>query len=647
MKSAASIISNKKEIMNRPVIFYHLWRGGEWERSTQFIFSKIVESGLADACESVNICVNDENSVDNIKLYGIPEEKVIFRSVKDTKTEWPTLLEMYETYSSIPDVPILYLHSKGASYTGTDPRREPVIDWVAGLTYYLIEEWHTCMSMMRLGAKCVGANKRKDPTPHFSGNFWWIDSSALNALPNPRFQNHDESNRFGAEFWIGSVGDVNLRNVGLVGFNYEKKIPKSVYEKKYLRSRNERNVCVAYDSNLDLKFIRDSLNHHDVYQNGYNSYASSYLEYILNNYHNIPDVNFFIRTSQLVSRFPGILDAIEKDEITQFKALSNESLTSDVNGAPHHPGLPIRNIWESTFEDCLQPDEYSFGPGAMFAVTRDEILSNSIEVYENLLENIERKKNPIQDYALERMWESIFIDKNFEIINERFDLEVCIFNYGHIDNAIKLYKQFDACGIKARILDSFKESVDKLPKVSYIEKYDNIFYSGLWNKAVDKFKGTHLMVITSDVTIDNVNHIIKNAKSFFKKEDNWIYAPNVEYTFWKYDQELLQTYKNGLKIVPNTDGMCWILNKESVDFIGDIDLKINKIGFGVDLLACMNATKLGKNVVRDYSITVKHPQSRSYNSQEAEKQEFEWIEQKGLLREYINYRNNFSMSFLG
>ena len=633
--------------MNKPVIFYHLWRGGEWKRSTEFLFTKIAESGLADACESINICVNDENPVDDIELHGISEDKVVFRSVKDTKTEWPTLLELFDTYSTIPDVPILYLHSKGASYTEFDPRRQPVIDWVAGLAYYMIEDWRTCMSMMRLGAKSVGANKRRDPTPHFSGNFWWIDSSVLNMLPNPRFQNHDQNNRYGAEFWIGNLGESNLKNNGLVGFNYQRLVPRMTYAKNYLFPRKHRNACVVADSPLDLTFIKNSNIYHDVYSSPYNSYSSCYLEYIIDNYDNLPDVNFFIRSSQLQEKFPGILDALETLSIDKFTPLSNNSFISDTNGIPHHPGLPIQSLWNAVFEECEIPSSFTFGPGAMFAVTRDEILLNPRETYEKILNNIENKLNPIQDFVLERMWASIFSEKRVETINDNYQLEVCIFNYGQIENALKLYEQFNTLGVKVRILNSSDGKDEELPKAKYIEKYPNIYYSGLWNKAISKFKGTHLMIITSDVTIDNVSTIIRNSKKYFKYENNWIYAPNVNYTFWKYDLELLETYDKGLKIVPNTDGMCWILNRESVEKIGKIDNKINKIGFGVDLLACMNANKLGKNVVRDYSVMVKHPQSRSYDSQEAEKQELEWIDSKNILREYIQYRNNYAMSFLG
>lgn len=633
--------------MNKPVIFYHLWRGGEWERCTEFIFTKIVESGLAEACESISICVNDENPVDNINLHGIPEEKVLFRSVKDTKTEWPTLLELYDTYGSVPDVPILYLHSKGASYAPGDLRREPVIDWVGGLTYYLVEDWRTCMSMMRTGAKCVGANKRRDPTPHFSGNFWWVDSSVLNALPNPRFQNQDQNNRYGAEFWIGNLGEGALKNNGLVGFNYQRLVPRMSYAKNYLYTREQRNVCLVSDSSMDFTFIKNSNIHHDVYTSPYNSYSSCYLEYILDNYDNLPDVNFFIRSSQLQDKFPGILDAIETMKVDSFSPLSNASLISDTTGVPHHPGLPIQSLWNGIFEECEIPSSFTFGPGAMFAVTKDEILENSREVYETMLNSIEKKLNPIQDYALERMWASIFSEKVVETVNENYELEVCIFNYGHIGNALKLYEQFNAIGVSTRILNSSDGHDDDLPKEKYIEKYPNIFYSGLWNKAIAKFKGTHLMIITSDVSIDSVSTIVRNSKKFFKYENNWVYAPNVNYTFWNYDTEILETYDRGMKIVPNTDGMCWIVNKATVDYIGKIDIKINKIGFGVDLLACMNANKSGKNVVRDYSVTVKHPQSRSYDSQEAEKQELAWIDSRKILRDYIQYRNNYSMSFLG
>jgi hypothetical protein len=628
--------------MKRPVIYYHLWREGSWEYVNSQIFTKLVESGLADFCDSINICVNDQNDFGNIDLHGLPEDKVSFRSVKNTRTEWPTLEAAYEDNLNVNGVPVLYLHSKGASYAVDDPRSQGVRSWVDGLLYYLVEDWRTCFSMLRGGAISVGANKRNDPTPHYSGNFWWIMSDAFRGLPNPKLQDQTFNNRHGAEFWIGHLGSINLKNHGLVGFEYTKIIPRELYVKPLKLSRAVKNICIHVDSKMDLTPFKNSMLPHEVYQNCYSSYTISYLDYIIDNYENLPDYNYFIRTSQVVNQSPDIFDRVESAVPLYYEPLTRNVLNCNNNGEPHHPGLPLQRFWDAIYPEYSCPESFTFGAGAQFVASRDAILSNSLDFYINVRELISKRLNPIEDFILERMWNSIFGEKSAPLID--FDLQVFVFNYGQMDNALKIRNQFDEIGVSAVILDS--DSGNEVPDLEYVHAFDNIYYSGLWNEALGMLTGSHMMIITSDVTIPDARKMVNNAKSFFKSEKAAIYAPNVNYTFWNYELSALPDHSRDIKVVPNTDGMCWMLSSDAAYSVGNVDNEINKIGFGIDLLAAMFATKEGKIVGRDYSITVSHPQTRSYDSADAERQEFEWINTLGYFREYLQYRNHYSMSFL-
>ena len=628
--------------MKRPVIYYHLWREGDWRNVNKQIFTKLVESGIADYSDAINICINDSRPVDDIELHGLPSDKINYRVVRDTRTEWPTLELIYEENINQVNLPILYLHSKGASYSTDHPKKQGVSTWVDGLLYYVVEDWRTCFSLLRTGSIAVGANKADAPTPHYSGNFWWIMSDVIQGLPNPKLQVQTYDNRFGAEFWIGSLGTVNLKNNGLVGFDYHKVVPRSAYEKKLNISRSHKNICLHIDYKMDLSVFTKAGLPYDTYRNDVDSYSKTFLEYIVDNYENLPEYTYFVRTSKLVEHCPNIFDLVEHWTPNGFDFLSRSIVESNSNGEPHHPGLPIQRFWNTIYPEYTCPEKFKFGAGGQFAVSRDKILENSLDFYINVLQLISNKLNPIEDFILERMWSSIFGEKG-EIVLD-FDLQVFIFNYGLMDNALKLQSQFKDINIKAIILDS--DSGKEVPDGENIYSFDNIYYSGLWNEALDLFTGSHLMVVTSDVEISDARKLINNAKIFFKGDNTWIYAPNVNYTFWNYELSLLPDYSRDVKIVPNTDGMCWILSSDAVYSIGNIDNEINKIGFGVDLLAAMFAKREGKIVGRDYSITVKHPQTRSYDSSEAEKQEFAWIDSLGYLREYMQYRNHFSMSFL-
>ena len=497
--------------------------------------------------------------------------------------------------------------------------------------------------MLRTGALSVGANKKDSPNPHFSGNFWWIMSDAIKGLPNPKMQLQTYDNRFGAEFWIGNIGTINLKNNGLVGFDYLKVIPRSIYVKDSKIKREDRNICIHVDTQFDLGSFKKEQLPHDIYRNGFNSYARTYLEYIIDNYENLPEYNYFLRTSQLVTHTSNIFDIVEKGTPAPFELLSRNILECNSKGEPHHPGLPIQRFWDAMYPEYSCPETFKFGAGAQFVASRDKILENSLDFYINVLQLVSTRINPLEDFILERLWLSIFGEKVAASILD-FDLQVFIFNYGLMENAQKLYSQFEALGVNAVILDS--DSGKDVPDLEYIHAFDNVYYSGLWNEALNLFTGSHMLIVTSDVEIPDARKLVNNAKMFYKSDNAWIYAPNVNYTFWDYETSALPDYSRDVKIVPNTDGMCWMLNSDAAFSVGNIDIEINKIGFGIDLLAAMFASREGKIVGRDYSITVKHPQTRSYDSGDAEKQEFQWIESLGYYREYIQYRNHFAMSFL-
>lgn len=629
--------------MKRPVIYYHLWREGDWRSVNAQVLTSIVESGLIEYAEKINICIPDDLPLTDLYLHGIPEEKAEVRRVRNTRTEWPTLELMYDEYIGQTDVPLLYVHSKGASYEPSHPRREPVRSWVDGLLYYLVEDWRECLSVMRTGGMSVGANKLDHPRVHFSGNFWWINSTGLQALPNPKGQDQSYDNRFGAEFWIGFLGSNNLRNNGLVGFNYEKIIPRSVYAKPKTSPRSHKNICLHIDSNLDISAIRKSQFAHELYSNPLNSYSVSYLDYIIDNYENLPDFSYFVRTSQLVQHTPNLFDIVGTNNTPQFELLSKSILKCNNVGEPHHAGLPLLRFWDAIYPEYECPSEFTFGAGAQFLASREMIQRNSLDFYMNVRSLISSRVNPLEDYILERLWQSIFGEKSASSLGD-FDPEVYIFNYGQMENALTLRSQFDAIGVRAYVLDS--ASGEDVPELDYVFEFPNIYYSGLWNEALSMFSGSHLMVITSDVKIPDASRLINNAKQFFKSDKAWIYAPNVNYTFWNYDLGSLPDIGRNIKQVPNTDGMCWMLSSDAAFSVGNVDNEINKIGFGIDLLAAMLAYRENKLVGRDYSIEVIHPQTRSYDSSEAEKQEFEWINSLGYFKEYIQYRNHYSMSFL-
>ena len=73
----------------------------------------------------------------------------------------------------------LYLHTKGLKFNGEN---EAVNDWINLMLYYLVKEHDMCLNMLETCDAC-GVNFVQNPLPHFSGNFWWTNSTHVKKLP--------------------------------------------------------------------------------------------------------------------------------------------------------------------------------------------------------------------------------------------------------------------------------------------------------------------------------------------------------------------------------------------------------------------------------------------------------------------------------
>lgn len=71
--------------------------------------------------------------------------------------------------------------------------------------------------------------------------------------------------------------------------------------------------------------------------------------------------------------------------------------------------------------ECISDDfkrEYNnftffFGAGAQFIVSKETILRNTKEVYQNALDTVKESISPIEGYCLERLWPIIFLGEEF------------------------------------------------------------------------------------------------------------------------------------------------------------------------------------------------------------------------------------------
>jgi hypothetical protein len=140
---------------------------------------------FADLCSTfremnVFIVPNTHND-DNSMLQGINTDKTV--------TENVTMRKIWND-SKIKDMNVLYLHAKGITSVDNHLKNGNVNTfknyyyWREFLHWGVIERWRECVWLLNR-YDSVGVNFFNEPSPHYSGNFWWSKSSYIKTLPNP------------------------------------------------------------------------------------------------------------------------------------------------------------------------------------------------------------------------------------------------------------------------------------------------------------------------------------------------------------------------------------------------------------------------------------------------------------------------------
>lgn len=127
------------------------------------------------------------------------------------------------------DAYILYFHTKGITSimkhlkSGEMHFLRKYQYWRYYLNWGVLENWSACVNGLQT-CDVAGVNFMLEPSPHFSGNFWWSKSEHIRKLPDPstvdwfktlqsRSTNHwfrNASLRFRDEQWICSIPDTKV-----------------------------------------------------------------------------------------------------------------------------------------------------------------------------------------------------------------------------------------------------------------------------------------------------------------------------------------------------------------------------------------------------------------------------------------------------
>jgi hypothetical protein len=159
---------------------------------------------------------------------------------------------------------------------------------------------------------------------------------------------------------------------------------------------------------------------------------------------------------------------------------------------------------------------------------------------------------------------------------------------------------------------------------------DNLFYSGLMNKAYELLLQRDyrwLMIVTSDIEIDadNTARLISGMQDMIRTANVGLYQPSCALSL--HGRALYQSvchYTGRIRRVNFQEGWFHLVCREILDEVLPVDLSLNRLGWGIDLVFSHVARIRRMLVLVDDRVRVVHPKGTGYNRETAKAQMRNW-----------------------
>jgi hypothetical protein len=188
-------------------IFFHVYLKNDFSHILLSKFKKFKASGLYEKSNKIYLTLFGDIEQHQEFLTELKDlySKIEYVNItnKEFNNEADTLnfmVKIAEGYRK--NTPMLYVHTKGASYTQSTLKNN-INAWTRYLDLYTINKWEECLTGLE-DNDAAGGFYVEDPK-HFQGNFFWANSNYLKNLS--RINNLNIGNLNRGEFWILSNTD--------------------------------------------------------------------------------------------------------------------------------------------------------------------------------------------------------------------------------------------------------------------------------------------------------------------------------------------------------------------------------------------------------------------------------------------------------
>lgn len=132
--------------------------------------------------------------------------------------------------------------------------------------------------------------------------------------------------------------------------------------------------------------------------------SEAFSRYIIENYNNIPNRVAFVQGNPF-DHCPEFREKV-RDYKGGIDFASNMVITCDINGCPHHCGLPMASYIQK-YTPWINDNQFIFGAGAQYIVEKRHIISKPLSFWRKIHDS--HWKEPLTPWIIERLWPQIWL----------------------------------------------------------------------------------------------------------------------------------------------------------------------------------------------------------------------------------------------
>ena len=170
-------------------------------------------------------------------------------------------------------------------------------------------------------------------------------------------------------------------------------------------------------------------------------------------------------------------------------------------------------------------------------------------------------------------------------------------------------------------------------------KVPNEFYFGMkFKTALDWNHDESMLIIHADAETDNWRELIVSSEDVENDSEIGVWAPDVDYTPWHRDLVTVSENKEiGISFVAQTDGIILFLANKVVKRLKLMNYEPNNLGWGIDWAAICFSYVNNLFVIKDNKIKVTHKKGAGYDSDEANYQMINFLNNNLTSQEKLMY----------